>query len=144
MTLKRSTCIRALTLLVTTLTLLVTLPRPALGATTLTAPTGLTATAASGSSISLRWVDTNTSESSTAIEWSTNGTTFAQIATVGQNVTTYSSTGLSSGVLYYYRVRALGNGSNASPYSSVASAKTLDTIAPSTPINLTVSAVSCG
>ncbi len=128
-----------------TIAALALLFRPTLAAAaTLNAPAGLIATATSGSAISLRWTDTNSNEVSTAIERSLNGTSgFTQIGTVAANVTTYSSTGLSSGVRYYYRVRALGNGNSVSPYSSVVYATTLDTIPPSTPSSLTVTAAGC-
>jgi hypothetical protein len=89
-----------------------------------TAPTGLTATAASRSQINLAWTDTSDSESGFRIERSTNGTKFQQIATVGANVTSFASTGLSRDRTYYYRVRAY-NSAGSSPYSNVASARTL-------------------
>src|SRR5262249_20947787 len=68
---------------------------------------------------------------------------FSQVATTGANGTTYTDGGLSSGVQYYYRVRAFGNGNTFSGYSNTASAVTRDTIAPSVPTGVTGSAVSC-
>ena len=50
-------------------------------------------------------------------------TNFAQIATVGANVTSYSNTGLSSNTSYRYRVRAY-NASGNSGYSNIAKATT--------------------
>ena len=88
------------------------------------APSGLTATAVSSSQINLAWTDTSANEDGFKIERSNNGSSWSQIATVGPNTTTYSSTGLSANKTYYYRVRAynmLGN----SAYSANASAKTL-------------------
>jgi titin len=87
------------------------------------APSGLTATAVSKSQINLAWKDSAGTESGFRIERSTNGTTFAQIATVGANVTAYQSTGLSANKTYYYRVRAYNAGGN-STYSNTAKAKT--------------------
>ena len=88
------------------------------------APSGLTATAISRSRIDLAWTDNANTETGFKIERSANGTSWSQIATLGPNVTSYSSTGLSANKTYYYRVRAynaLGN----SPYSNTAPVKTL-------------------
>jgi hypothetical protein len=57
------------------------------------------------------------------IERSKDGTTFAQIAKVGTNVTTYANTGLGALIQYYYRVRAYNSGGN-SAYSNTATAVT--------------------
>lgn len=91
-----------------------------------TAPSGLTATAASRSQVNLTWTDTSGNESGFRIERSTNGTNFQQIATVSANVTSFASTGLSRDRTYYYRVRSY-NSAGSSPYSNVASARTLAT-----------------
>jgi hypothetical protein len=87
------------------------------------APSGLTATAVSKSQINLAWIDNSGNETGFKIERSTDNKTFAQIATVGVNVKTYSNTGLSQNKNYYYRVRAYNDGGN-SAFSNVASAKT--------------------
>lgn len=50
-------------------------------------------------------------------------TNFAQIATVGDGVTSYSNTGLTKNTTYRYRVRAYNAGSD-SGYSNIASATT--------------------
>ena len=52
-----------------------------------------------------------------------SGETYAEIATVGANVTTYSNTGLNASTTYYYRVRAY-NSSGNSTYSNEANATT--------------------
>jgi predicted phage tail protein len=88
------------------------------------APTGLTATAVSTSRINLAWADNSTSETGFAIERSTDGATFTQVATVGANVTTFASTGLSKNRTYHYRVRAYSGALN-SVYSNTAKARTL-------------------
>ena len=87
------------------------------------APTGLIATAVSRTQINLTWVDASGNETGFKVERSTNGTTFSQIGAVGANVKSYSSTGLSKGKTYWYRVRAT-NASGDSAYSNTASAKT--------------------
>lgn len=88
------------------------------------APSGLTATAVSKSQINLAWKDNSGDEDGFRIERSTNGTAFSQIATVGVDVTTYQSTGLSANKTYHYRVRA-SNAGGTSAYSNTAKAKTL-------------------
>jgi titin len=86
-----------------------------------TPPTSLTATAVSASQINLAWTDTSNNETGFKIERSTDGVTFTQIGTAGTNAASYSSTGLSSGMRYYYRVRAYNAAGNSS-YSNAASA----------------------
>ena len=69
--------------------------------------------------VRLSWVDNSSNETGFKIERSTDGVNFAQIATVAANVVTYQNNGLSSGVRYYYRVRAT-NGTGDSAYSNTA------------------------
>ncbi len=88
------------------------------------APTALSASATSSTAISLSWTNNATNQSGFYIERSTNGTTFAQIASVGANVTSYNSSGLNSSTQYFYKVRAFNGGGN-SAYSNTASATTL-------------------
>ena len=88
-----------------------------------TAPTNLTATAASSSRIDLSWTDTSSNESGFRIERSGDGTNFGEIGTVGPNVTSYASTSLSAASQYWYRVRAY-NAAAPSGYSNPVSATT--------------------
>lgn len=90
------------------------------------APTALSAFAVSASQINLSWTDNASNESGFEIERCTNATctNFAQIATAGANVTTFSSTGLAKNTTYRYRVRAY-NATGNSAYSNIISAKTL-------------------
>jgi fibronectin type 3 domain-containing protein len=113
-------------------------------AATLSAPYGLTATAVSGTQIALSWFDASTNEGGFGVERSLDGSNFSEIATTGANETTYTDGGLSSGVRYYYRVRALGKGNSVSGYSNTASAMTGDTTAPSVPTGLAGVAANCG
>jgi serine protease len=93
-------------------------------ATTLAAPSGLTATAESSSQINLSWTDNSNNEDGFKIERSPTGSSsWVQIATVGANVLTYSNTGLSANTTYYYRVRAYNTAGNSS-YSNTDSATT--------------------
>jgi hypothetical protein len=88
-----------------------------------TAPSALTATAASSSQINLAWTDNATDESGFKIERSTDGASFTQVATVGANATTYADSGLSASTTYHYRVRAY-NATGDSAYSNTATATT--------------------
>jgi phosphodiesterase/alkaline phosphatase D-like protein len=89
------------------------------------APVGLTAAAISTSQIDLAWADSIKNENGFMIERKTGKAgTYAKIATVGANTTTYSSLGLKPNTLYFYRVRAYNAGGN-SAYSNEASTKTL-------------------
>jgi predicted secreted protein len=89
------------------------------------APSNLAATAASRSQINLTWTDNSTNETGFKIERckGSSCTNFAQIATVGANVTSYSNTGLSANTTYRYRVRAY-NAAGNSAYSNIAAATT--------------------
>jgi hypothetical protein len=105
------------------------------------APTNLTATAASSSAVSLRWTDNSTNETSFKIERSTDGLAFTEITTVGTNTNTYTdSNGLTESTTYYYRVRASNSGGD-SEYSNTASATTLAAV-PAAPTGLDVTVVS--
>lgn len=87
-------------------------------------PTGLTATGVSAGRIDLAWADNAADEQGFKVERSTDGKTWTQVATVGANVTAYSSTGLTAGATYDYRVRAYnGTSTFNSAYSNVASAR---------------------
>lgn len=87
------------------------------------APGGLTAVAASATQINLAWTDNAGNEQGFKIERSTNGTSFAQIATVGANATAYAVKGLRKNTRYWFRVRAW-NADGDSAYSNTALAVT--------------------
>jgi Galactose oxidase-like, Early set domain/Fibronectin type III domain len=109
-----------------------------------TAPANLKATAVATSQIDLVWSDNSGDEDGFAIERSLDGTNFGPIATVGANVTSYSSGGLSAATTYWYRVRAYRGTSN-SGYSNTAAATTNappPTPPPATPGNLVATAIS--
>jgi alpha-tubulin suppressor-like RCC1 family protein len=70
-------------------------------------PSSLNATVISSSQINLSWTDSSYNETGFKIERKTGITgTWETIATVGFNVTSYSNTGLTLGVPYYYQVSA--------------------------------------
>ncbi len=106
----------------------------------LNAPSGLGASAVSETRIDLTWTDNSAIETAYLVERKTGTSgTWAEIATLGANVTSYADTGLAAPGTYVYRVRA-ANPAGYSGYSNEASATTL--IPPSAPTNLTASAVS--
>jgi Zn-dependent metalloprotease/transcriptional regulator CtsR len=103
------------------------------------APSNLTATPVSSSRIDLAWVDNSSNEQGFKVERSTDGVSFAQVAAVGPNVTTYANTGVVTGVTYTYRVKSY-NGPNDSAPSNTATATPL--AGPPAPTNLVATAVS--
>ncbi len=91
-----------------------------------TAPSGLSATTISATQINLAWTDNSNNETGFKIERKTGTGAYAQIATVGANVTTYSNTtGLVANTTYTYRVRAYLGTTLNSAYCNEASATTL-------------------
>jgi fibronectin type 3 domain-containing protein len=59
-----------------------------------------------------------------AVERSADGINFTQIGTTAGGVTTYTATGLSDGLRYFFRVRTLGSGNSVSQPSGVVSTVT--------------------
>lgn len=103
------------------------------------APTGLTATAASSSQINLSWTGSSGATSYTVKRSTTSGAEVTIATGVGS--TSYSDTGLAAGTRYFYVVAAV-NSSGTSANSSEASATTSAPGAPAAPTGLTASAVS--
>jgi hypothetical protein len=97
---------------------------------------------ATAATLRLTWVDNSTDENGFNIERKTGaGGTYAQIATVGPDVTSYADSNLADGTTYCYRANAF-NSAGASPYSSEACGTT-----PTSPIqtfSLTVSVNGSG
>jgi inhibitor of cysteine peptidase len=89
------------------------------------APSSLMARGVSSTQIDLTWVDNAANETGFKIERCTGSkcADFGQIATVGENVTSYSDTGLSAKMTYRYRVRAYNDSGN-SAYSNITKAST--------------------
>src|SRR5207249_4531389 len=91
-----------------------------------TAPSGLSATAVSGSQINLSWTAStdNVGVTGYLVERCQGAgcSSFAQIATPAG--TSLNDTGLTAGAGYSYRVRATDAAANLSGYSAVASATT--------------------
>ena len=77
------------------------------GGTTPVAPSNLTATAASGTSVSLSWTNNdNLSFANEVYRQNPGSSTFTWIATVPANATAYLDTGLTPGASYSYQVLA--------------------------------------
>ncbi len=95
----------------------------------------LAAAAVTPTRVDLIWKDNAYDESGYRIERKLDGDPgpFVPVGTVGQNVTTYSDTGLNSGSTYDYRVIALNAGGDGAA-SNQASANTLNVV-PLTPTN---------
>jgi murein tripeptide amidase MpaA len=107
-------------------------------------PTNLAAAAVSSTQVNLSWTDNGSTETGFKIERCVgeNCTDFAQITTVGANLTSYSNTGLAASTSYSYRVRAY-NTAGDSGYSNTASAVTQAApIIPAAPTSLVAVAVS--
>jgi predicted phage tail protein len=108
------------------------------------APVNLSASAASSSQINLTWTDQSNNEAGFKIERCTGAvcSDFAQIATTGPNVTSYSNIGLSASTSYTYRVRAY-NGAGDSDYTDTKTVITpAASVAPAAPSTLTATAAS--
>ena len=107
------------------------------------APSSLAGTAVSGAQINLSWTDNSNNEDGFRIERCQGGgcSNFAEIATVGPNVSNYSNTGLAASTTYRYRARAYNGGGN-SAYSNTADATTTAPSPPSAPSSLTATAAS--
>ena len=105
------------------------------------APSSLSAAAVSASQINLTWTDNSTDETAFVVARSaSSGGPYADLATLGANVTSYSNTGLNPASTYFYVVRAV-NAAGASANSAEAGATTLAG-PPTAPSGLTATAVS--
>jgi hypothetical protein len=80
-------------------------------------------TPTSSTQVSLAWQSGDNSASGFAIEESTDGTTFTQIATASMNASAATVSGLQPSTVYTFRVRAFNTVGN-SGYSAPASAAT--------------------
>lgn len=105
------------------------------------APSGLTATATGHYSIDLSWTDNSGNENGFDLERQGGGSSWAVIAQLGPNATSYSDNGLTEGTIYEYRVLAQ-NIAGESDYSNTASATTTVPVPPTAPTNLVATAVS--
>lgn len=108
------------------------------------APTDLTVPSVSTASVNLSWTDHASNETGFRIERCQGPacSSFAEVATVGANVTTHQNAGLASGTTYNFRVRAY-NGDGNSGYSNTVGATTQTTVTvPAAPTNLSAPSVT--
>ena len=101
-------------------------------------PSGLTASPASTTSISLQWTDNSSNEDNFILERSATADGTYTPFTLAANLEEYSDTGLDPNTTYYYKIKAL-NAAGSSVYTDIASAKTND-VAPVPPSVLQVTA----
>ena len=85
------------------------------------APSGLSASVDSTTSIAVGWSDNSSDEDGFELERSTDGTSFSLLVTASANQTSHLDVGLTPGQTYYYRVRAFNANGNSS-YSDTDSA----------------------
>jgi lysophospholipase L1-like esterase/fibronectin type 3 domain-containing protein len=106
------------------------------------APASVTATAISSTQINVAWSSV-AEATGYRVERSTDGTSWAPVATTSDSVTAYNDTGLQAASTYSYRVVATNAGGDSSP-SGVATATTQPPPAtqPAAPASLVATAVS--
>jgi hypothetical protein len=105
------------------------------------APSGLTATALTGTSVRLVWSDNSNNETAFAIQRrSLPGGSFGSLTSTAPNVTSFTDATASAGSSYEYRVRAW-NGADGSAYSNVASVSTPQ-VAPAAPSALSATVLN--
>jgi glucose/arabinose dehydrogenase/chitodextrinase len=107
------------------------------------APTGLTARAVRPTQVNLSWTASTDDVGVTGYRIERcRGTACTSFTQIGTSTTrAFSSTGLAPNTTYRFRVRASDAARNLSPYSAVASARTLpDTTRPSRPTGLSATA----
>jgi len=73
-------------------------------------PSSLVAEVIALNEVKLSWKDNSTTETGFEIERSTDGVNFSLLATVAQNVITYTDNTVVAGTTYYYRVRGIEPG----------------------------------
>jgi len=93
--------------------------------TPLNPPTNLREVSISSSQIQIAWSDNSTTEQSYLIERRTLNTDFVQVGQVGQNISTFTNTGLDAATKYSYRVKAYNPVAGYSAYSNEISVTTL-------------------
>ena len=103
-------------------------------------PIGLVATVLSKNSISLTWTDNSDNEASFIIQRSLNGTTWTEVGTVNENITSYIDNGLNPSTSYQYRIIARNAFGNSLP-STKKTATTLPEV-PVAPSDLIVEVMS--
>jgi acid phosphatase type 7 len=86
-------------------------------------PSAFAATVVASDKIRLSWSNNATNEMCYRLERSLDGVSFAEIASVGANLTVFTNTGLAASTPFFYRLRSWNN-AGCSDYTPVASAST--------------------
>jgi alpha-tubulin suppressor-like RCC1 family protein len=94
----------------------------------LSAPSGLSATAVSFSEIQLTWQDNSSEDGFEIWRYTFPDTQYSLLTTIPANTTSYSDTGLSLFTIYYYRVRAFNAIGDLSEWANEISANTLSPV----------------
>ena len=115
---------------------------PAGGSTAPAAPSNLIASTVDETTISLAWTDNAGNENGFKVERRGGATeTFVEIAQLGTNARSYTSTGLEASTEYCYRVRAYISGGSHSDYSNESCTTTAGVAVPvAAPSGLTATA----
>ena len=88
------------------------------------APSSLSANSFSATQVNLSWTDNSSNETAFLLERKTgSGGTYAQIASIAANTTSYSDNTVTASTTYFYRIRAT-NANGNSAYSNEATATT--------------------
>src|SRR5262249_34571585 len=83
-------------------------------------PSNLKVTKAQRNEIDLTWTDNSSNEAGFVVQISTNGVNFSDyLSPVGPNVTKFAATGLARRTIFWFRVRATGQGGVDSGYSNI-------------------------
>lgn len=86
-------------------------------------------------SISLSWTDNADNETGYIVELSTDNKTFTEAGRVNANVTTFVANGLTLETIYYFRIRAYGEGGIFSPYVTLTTETLGEPAAPKLSVN---------
>ena len=96
-----------------------------------TAPANFVA-ASSDSLVQLNWTDQSSNETGFRLYRSSGGSTFALVATLGQNVQSYSNSGLSPGTTYTYRLTAYNSTGESAAVQAFATTPQISIAPPAT------------
>jgi len=105
-------------------------------------PTNLQGTATGALGCDLSWTDNSNNETGFRIERREVGGSYAQVATVGANVATYSDSGLTNLQDYNYRVFAYNGGGDSGASNEITITGTSTPTAPAAPSGLNATAQS--
>ena len=98
-------------------------------------PSNLNVTNQELESLSFSWTDNADNEQGYIVELSTDNKTFAELARLEANTTSYVATGLTKETNYYFRVKAYGENGLESPYATIATETLPDPSAPNLCVN---------